>query len=381
MSESLNDGGGPRSALFKPLRLRKLTLPNRIVVSPMCQYVAEGGRAADWHRMHVVNLACSGAGMMCIEATSVTPEGRITPGDLGLWDDATEAALQIVVGACKRFGQTPIAIQLAHAGRKASSRVPWEGGTLIAEAEGGWQPLAPSAVPQHPSEPAPLALDAAGLARIRDAFVAATERAVRIGIDAIEVHGAHGYLLHEFLSPISNRREDSYGGSLENRMRFPLEIFDAVRAAFPQDRPIGVKVSAMDWVEGGWDLDQTVAFASELQKRGADWVTASGGGISPLQKITVGPGYQVPFAAGIRARAGITTMAVGLITDPHQAEHIVASGEADCVALARAMLYDPRWPWHAAAELGEQVDAPPPYWRAPPHGQRALFRNATFGSR
>ena len=253
----------------------------------------------------------------------------------------------------RKQSKITIAIQLAHAGRKGSSRIPWEGGAQIPSSEGGWLTHAPSALEQRPGEEKPLALDTAGMARIRKAFAEAAKRAHRLGIDAIEIHGAHGYLIHEFLSPISNRRTDEYGGSLDNRMRFPLELFETVRAAFPPDKPVGVKVSATDWLEGGWDLAQSIAYAEKLKERGADWVTASSGGISPLQKIPMGPGYQVPFAEGIRQGAQVNTVAVGLITGGRQAEDIVASGKADLVALARAMLYDPRWPWHAAAELGE----------------------------
>ena len=236
-------------------------------------------------------------------------------------------------------------------------------------------------MPHKEGELAPLALDAQGLARVRDAFVAAAKRAERLGLDALELHCAHGYLLHQFLSPISNRRTDQYGGSLQNRLRYPLEVFDAVRAAFPEHKPVGVKVSSTDWVEGGWDIAQTIEFARELKKRGVDWVDASSGGVSPLQKIPLGPGYQVPFAQALKEAAGVNTIAVGLITQPKQAEEIVASGKADMVALARGMLYDPRWGWHAAAELGGHVDAPPPYWRAPPHEQKDLFGTTTFGAR
>lgn len=369
------------SALFTPFASRGLTLPNRIVVSPMCQYVATDGQANAWHLAHLSGLSHSGAGLLFIEGTSVTPEGRITPGDLGLWDDATEAALRPVVAAVRAYARIPLAIQLAHAGRKASSRVPWEGGQYIHETDGGWIPLAPSPLPHRDDEPTPMALDEAGMERIRQAFAAATRRAAHLGLDAIEIHGAHGYLLHEFLSPVANRRTDDYGGSLENRMRFPLEIFDIVRAHFPDDKPVGVKVSASDWVDGGWDLAQSVAYARALKKRGADWVTASSGGVSPHQKIAPAPGYQLPFAEGIRRDAGIATIAVGLVTEPAQAEAIVATGQADLVALARAMLYDPRWGWHAAAELGATVDAPPPYWRAPPHGHHDLFNGTVFGAR
>ncbi len=361
------------SALFSPIALRQLTLKNRIVISPMCQYSADNGCASDWHMLHLGHLALSGAGLLIIEATAVEPEGRITYGDLGLWDDATEAALKPVLAAIRKYSSIPVAMQLAHAGRKASSELPWDGGKQIApDAANGWDTFSASALPYTDGYVAPLALDAAGLKRIRDAFVAAAQRADRLGIDAIEVHAAHGYLLHQFLSPLSNQRTDDYGGSLENRMRFPLEVFDAVRAAFPADKPVGVRVSASDWVAGGWDIDQTVELAKQLKARGVDWIDASSGGLSPHQKIALGPNYQVPFAEAIRA-TGVTTFAVGLITEAQQAEDIVASGKADLVALARGMLYDPRWPWHAAAQLGAQVEAPPQYWRSQPRDQKHLF--------
>jgi NADPH2 dehydrogenase len=369
------------SSLFSPIELRGLKLPNRIMVSPMCQYSAENGSATDWHFTHINSLALSGAAMFCIEATHVEDIGRITPGCLGLYGDANEAALKPILASVRKHSKAAVAMQLAHAGRKASSARPWDGGQLIPPDKGGWQTQAPSAVPHKEGEAAPLALDDAGLARIRDAFVASARRAERLGIDAIEVHGAHGYLMHQFLSPISNKRTDQYGGSLENRMRYPLEVFDAVRAAFPDKKPVGIRVSATDWVEGGWDLPQTIEFAKELKKRGVDWIDVSSGGVSPLQKIPLGPGYQVPLAQGVKQATGVTTMAVGLITEPKQAEDIVASGKADMVALARGMLYDPRWGWHAAAELGGEVTAPPQYWRSQPSTQKALFGTTTFGAR
>jgi 2,4-dienoyl-CoA reductase-like NADH-dependent reductase (Old Yellow Enzyme family) len=369
------------SALFEPFTLRSVVVPNRIVVSPMCQYSADYGAASVWHLMHLGNLALSGAGMLCIEATAVEPEGRITPACLGLWDQRTEAALQPVLAAVRRYSNIAVTMQLAHAGRKASSRVPWEGGQLIPIAQGGWLPQAPSPLPYKDGEAAPLALDAAGLARVRRAFVDAAMRAARLGLDAIEIHSAHGYLLHEFLSPIANQRTDEYGGSLENRLRFPLEVFEAVRAAFPPDLPVGVKVSATDWVDGGWDLAQTIAYSRELYQRGADWVAASSGGLSPLQKILLAPGYQVPFAQAVKQGSGINTIAVGLITEPSQADEIVASGKADLIALARAMLYDPRWPWHAAAQLHATVAAPPQYWRSQPQGLKNLFGDVASGQR
>ena len=370
------------SKLFSPLALRSLTLVNRIAVSPMCQYSAEHGKANAWHMIHLGNLAISGAGMLVIEATAVEPEGRITQGDLGLWDDATEAALQPIMTAIRQHSKIVVTMQIAHAGRKASSNVPWEGGQLLPVPEGGWVPCAPSALPHKQGEAPPQVLDEAGLARVRDAFAATTKRAMRLGIDGIEIHAAHGYLLHEFLSPIANQRNDAYGGLLENRMRFPLEVFEAVRAAVPADKPVGVKVSATDWVAGGWDIEQTIVFARELQKRGVDWIAVSSGGISPLQQIPLGPGYQTPFAQAVKQATGLNTIAVGLITEARQAEDIIAEGKADLVAIARGMLYDPRWPWHAAAELGATIaDAPPQYWRAPPHTQKALFADSFFGAR
>lgn len=362
------------SLLFSPIALGSLQLSNRIVIAPMCQYSARDGAATEWHTIHLGHLAFSGAGLLVIEATAVEPEGRISPADLGLWSDQTEQALGRALDAARKHSAMPFAIQLAHAGRKASTHVPWEGGRNIPSTAGGWRTFAPSAQPFLEQDEAPLALDAAGLARVRDAFAQAARRADRLGFDAIEVHGAHGYLLHEFLSPLSNRREDAYGGSLENRMRFPLEVFDAVRAAFNAGKPVGIRISATDWVEGGWDVEQSALFAQELKKRGCDFIDVSSGGLSPAQKIALGPGYQVPFAERIRKAAGMPTMAVGLITEAQQAEQILAAGQADMVALARGILYDPRWPWHAAAQLGAQVDAPPQYWRSQPREVKDLFR-------
>ncbi|MBR8414586.1 NADH:flavin oxidoreductase/NADH oxidase [Burkholderia cenocepacia] len=369
------------TALFSPFTLRGVTLPNRIVISPMCQYSAERGKATDWHMIHLGHLALSGAGLLCIEATAVEPDGRITHGDLGLWDDVTEAALKPVLAAIRKHSPIRVAMQLSHAGRKASSAAPWEGGQLVPVADGGWLPHGPSAVPHKEGETPPLALDAAGLNRIREAFAASARRAARLGIDAIEVHAAHGYLLHQFLSPLANRRTDEYGGSRENRMRFPLEIFEIVRAAFPEERPVGVRVSATDWVEGGWELDDTIAFAHELKRRGCDWIDVSSGGVSPLQKIPLSPGYQVPFAQAVKRAVGMPTIAVGLINEPAHANRLIEAGDADLVAMARAMLYDPRWPWHAAAELGAQVTAPPQYWRSQPREHKALFGDVAFGQR
>jgi 2,4-dienoyl-CoA reductase-like NADH-dependent reductase (Old Yellow Enzyme family) len=369
------------SALFTPYALGPLQLRNRIMVSPMCQYSAEEGSATDWHMIHLGQLALSGAGLLVIEATAVEAIGRITPGDLGLYSDHNQAALARVLAAIRRHSRIPVALQLAHAGRKASSHAPWDGGQCLAPHEGAWQTVAPSALPHAPGEPAPTALDADGLARIQAAFVRAAQRAVALGIDAIELHAAHGYLLHEFLSPIANQRGDAYGGSLENRMRFPLAVFEAVRAVVPPSIPLGVRVSGTDWVEGGWDIDQTVVFGRALAERGCAFIDASSGGVSPLQKIPVGSGYQVHLAERLKAALGLPTIAVGLITEPQQAEAIVAEGRADMVALGRAILFEPHWPWRAAAELGGQVEAPPQYWRSQPRELKALFGETRVGMR
>ncbi|MGN6458005.1 MAG: NADH:flavin oxidoreductase/NADH oxidase [Achromobacter mucicolens] len=369
------------SHLFSPTSIGNVALANRIVIAPMCEYSAEAGCATDWHMIHLGHLALSGAALLFTEATAVEADGRISPGDLGLWSDETEAALGKVVAAVRRYSPIKLGIQLGHAGRKASSDAPWNGGQLVPESAGGWQGWAPSAVPHNAHEPAPHALDAAGLERIRHAFVDSARRALRLGFDAIELHAAHGYLLHQFLSPLSNQRDDAYGGSLENRMRFPLEVFQALREIVPQSVALGVRVSATDWVEGGWDLEQTLTFAEALKARGCEFIDVSSGGVSPQQKIPVGPNYQVPFAEEIKRRIGMPTITVGLITEAQQAEDIIAQGQADMVALARGMLYDPRWPWHAAAQLGGQVRAPKQYWRSQPRELKALFGETRFGQR
>ncbi|KAA0180858.1 NADH:flavin oxidoreductase/NADH oxidase [Cupriavidus gilardii] len=370
------------SALFTPLQIGKLQLDNRILIAPMCQYSAEQGNATDWHLIHLGHLALSGAGMLILEATAVSPQGRITPYDLGLYSDDNEAALARVLKAVRAYSPIKIAMQIAHAGRKASSRAPWDGGSQIRPDEPqGWLTEAPSAVPHGPNEVPPVALDRAGLERVKRDFVETAKRAARLGIDAIEIHAAHGYLLHQFLSPIANHRDDEYGGSLENRMRFPLEVFDAVRAAFPADRPVWARISATDWVPNGWDIEGTVAISKELARRGCAAIHVTTGGVSPQQAIKLGPGYQVPYAQRVKAEVGLPTIAVGLITEPEQAESIIANVEADAVSLARAMLYDPRWPWHAAAKLGAQVQAPKQYWRSQPREFKDLFAGAAFGQR
>ena len=370
------------SLLFQPMNIGTLALSNRIVIAPMCQYSAIDGNAQDWHLMHLGHLAMSGAGMMIIEATAVSPEGRITPGDLGLYSDDNEAAIGRVITAIRAKTDMPLTIQIAHAGRKASSEAPWEGGgQILPDAAGGWKAEAPSALPHAPDEDAPTALDAAGLVRVKDDFVQTALRSVRLGFQGIEVHMAHGYLLHQFLSPLSNQRNDAYGGDLEARMRFPLEVFDAVKAAVPANLPVWVRVSATDWVPEGWDLESTLALSQALKKRGCAAIHVSTGGVSPLQQIPVGPGFQVPFAAKIKAEVGLPTMAVGLITEPEQAEKILQDGDADMIAVARTMLYNPRWPWHAAAALGAQIEAPKQYWRSQPREFTDLFKDMSVGQR
>ncbi len=362
------------SHLFSPLSLGPLSLSNRIVIAPMCQYSAEDGQASDWHTIHLGQLAQSGAGLLILEATAVLPEGRISWADLGLWDEATEAALGKVLASVRRWSKMPIGVQLAHAGRKASTARPWDGGRAIApDQEHGWQVLAPSALPFLEGEPTPQALDAAGIDGVVEAFAAAARRSVRLGLDLIELHAAHGYLLHQFLSPLSNHRADEYGGSLENRMRLLLRVFDAVRAVAPAHVAVGVRISATDWVEGGWDVEQSIALAKALEARGSDFIHVSSGGLDPRQRIPVGPGYQVPLAEAIKTQVRTPVIAVGLITEATQAEAILAEGRADAIALARGILYDPRWPWHAAAALDAKVRAAPQYLRCAPHEVQRLF--------
>ena len=367
------------SHLFSPLEIGPLRLPNRIVVAPMCQYSSIDGLASDWHVQHWTSLALSGAGLFITEATAVEARGRISWGDLGLYDDATEAAFAQSLATVRRWSPMPVGVQLAHAGRKASTRKPWEngGGVIAPDAEHGWQVVAPSAIPYAQGDPPPEALDAAGLDQIVHAFVDSARRAVRLGLDLIELHAAHGYLLHEFLSPLSNRRTDGYGGSLENRMRLVLEVFDAVKSAVPESMALGIRISATDWVDGGWDLEQSISLAKALDLRGCHFIHVSSGGLHPAQAIPAGPGYQLPFAEAIKREVAMPVIAVGLITEPLQAEAVLANDQADAVALARAMLFDPRWPWHAAAALGAQVAAPPQYVRSAPQGQSGLFDQAT----
>lgn len=372
------------SQLFSPFTLPSprggLALSNRIVVAPMCQYSADNGAAADWHLAHWTSLLNSGAALLTIEATAVTAQGRITPACLGLWDDRTEQALGDTLRRARKLAPAmPVCIQLSHAGRKASSAVPWAGGQLLSAPQGGWQTVGPSALPQLPGEAPPKALGLEEMAAIRDAFVLAARRADRLGIDAIELHAAHGYLMHQFLSPIANQRTDHHGGSFDNRIRFPLEVLAALRQAF--HGALGLRVSASDWIEGGWDIEQSSEFARRVKALGCDFIHVSSGGISPRQKISIGPGYQVPFARQIRQACGLATMAVGLITEPRQAEDILQAGDADLIALARALLYKPRWGWEAAAALGGQVTASPQYWRCLPREAQGVFGDVRIGQR
>lgn len=353
------------SHLFSTFDLDGLTLPNRVVVAPMCQYSANDGVPGPWHQAHLGQFAMSGPGLIIVEATGVEPEGRITSGCTGLYDDATETAFANIVAFMKSVGDSRVGIQLSHAGRKGSTVAPWEGGGLI-EGEGGWQPISASAVPYLPDWPAPVEMDAAAMTRVKDAFVDSAKRAARAGFDLVELHAAHGYLLHQFLSPITNKRTDEYGGSLENRMRYPLEVFAAVRDAFPAQRPVIVRLSAIDWIEGGWDMQGSIALCKKLKAMGCAAIDVSTGGLDQSQKITTGPGYQVRFAEELRRATDMPVMAVGQITDPIQAETIIATGQADFVALARAMLWDPRWTWKAALALRAEIALPAPYARCNP---------------
>src|SRR3954469_435584 len=349
--------------LFTPLELGGVTLPNRIVISPMCQYQADDGCMSDWHLVHLGQLSYSGAGLMMIEATHVTREGRITHGCAGIYNEHNEAALSRVINACRRLGKNPIGIQLAHAGRKASSQVPWEGREWLRADQSPWITVAPSALPYSQGWHVPHELSVDEIRREVEAFVAAAVRSRRIGFDVVELHSAHGYLLHQFLSPLSNQRKDAYG---TNRLKFPLEVAAAVRESWPKERCLGARISANDWADGGLGPDDAVVYAKELKRIGFDYVCVSTGGLVATQKLPPsGPGYQVAFADKVkRAVPEIKVRAVGMIAEPDQAEEIVASGKADMVAMARAFLDNPRWPWHAAERFGVKIDYPPSYARS-----------------
>lgn len=351
--------------LFEPITLRGLTLANRIAVSPMCQYSAVDGVPQGWHIAHLGSMASSGPGLLVVEATGVEAIGRITPGCTGLYSDQSEKAFADTIRIVKSVLPVAVGVQLAHAGRKASTAVPWKGGSALKPADGAWETVSASAIPFSDWH-TPRAATRADMDRIVAAFAAAAGRALRAGFDLVEVHSAHGYLLHQFLSPLSNHRTDEYGGSLENRMRFPLEVIRAVRAAWPANKPLGMRISATDWAEGGWDIDEAVRYVAAAKAAGVDYCCVSTGGLIHTQKIPAGPGFQVPFAERIRRETGIVTRAVGMIVEPHQANAIIASGKADQVALARAFLDDPHWVWHAADALGATAACPPQYLRARP---------------
>lgn len=354
------------SKLFTSFTMRGLEIPNRIVVSPMCQYIADDGAANDWHMVHMGTLSMSGAGLFIIEATHVSRQGRITPGCLGLYSDENEAALNRAMQFARAQGTAKLGIQIAHAGRKASCHVPNKGGRPLGADENPWETVGPSAAPYAPDWHVPRAFAADDFGRVKDEFVQATRRADRIGFDLAELHGGHGYLLHQFLSPLSNLREDGYGGDIHGRMRYPLEVFEAVRDVWPEDKPMGVRLSAIDWVEGGLTIEETIEVAKALKAHGCDFVDITTAGVDHRQRIEVGPGYQVPLAERVRNAADIPTMAVGMINQPQQAEGIIASGQADFVMLARGFMYNPRWAWHAAEELGVDIPYPAQYARAAP---------------
>jgi 2,4-dienoyl-CoA reductase-like NADH-dependent reductase (Old Yellow Enzyme family) len=350
------------SPLFDPLTLRGLTCANRVWVSPMCQYSSVDGLADEWHLAHLGSFATGGVGLILTEATAVVPEGRISPDDLGLWSDAHAESLAPVVDFVHRQG-VPIGIQLAHAGRKASTYAPWRGHGSVPPESAGWQTVGPSAV-AFGRYAVPREMSHDDIDRVVAAFATAAQRADALGVDTVEIHAAHGYLIHQFLSPLSNLRTDEYGGDLAGRMRLALQVVDAVRSVWPDSKPLLLRVSATDWVEGGWDVASSVELARAAAERGVDLVDVSSGGLDHRQEIAIGPGYQVPFAAAVRAGAGVPTAAVGLITEPQQAEEIVAAGSADAVLLARALLRNPRWALGAAHELGAEVRWPDQYLRA-----------------
>jgi 2,4-dienoyl-CoA reductase-like NADH-dependent reductase (Old Yellow Enzyme family) len=354
------------SKLFSPLAIGRMELTNRITIAPMCEYSAHEGSMTDWHVQHLGNLSLSGAAMLVIEATGIVPQGRITPWCTGLYSDENERAMKRVVDFVRTISPIRIGLQLNHAGRKASAQRPWEGRGALGSHEGAWTTVAPSAIALAKEWPTPEALDRDAMRSLTSAYAAAARRAARVGVDFLEMHSTHGYLLSEFLSPLSNRRDDEYGGRLENRMRFPLEVFGALREAWPAEKPIGAKISGTDFAPGGWTVEDAVVYARELKSRGCDYVTVSGGGVVLDAKVPTGPGYQVPYAERVRRETGITTGSVGLISSPHYAEEIVASGKADFVSLARGMLFDPRWPWHAALALGADIKYPPQYERCHP---------------
>lgn len=350
--------------LFEPYKIGGLELPNRIVIAPMCQYSAVDGSMNDWHLAHLGTLAASKAGLLVFEATHVSPEGRITHGCAGLYSNENEAAMRRVVELCRTVSDIPLGVQIGHAGRKASTARPWQGRGALGQDDNPWQTVAPSALPANDGWHVPRELTATDLAAIRDAFVGSTQRALRIGFDLVELHAAHGYLMHQFLSPISNQRDDEWGGDAERRMRFPLEVAAAVREVWPRDRALGARITGTDWREDGLGPQDAITFAARLKDIGYDFVCVSSGGIGGVTQFAVEPGYQVHLAEAVRKGAGIPTRAVGMIVDPHHAQQIIVEGRADMVALARGFLDNPRWVWHAAESLGTDLELLPQYQRA-----------------
>lgn len=367
--------------LFTPFTMRGLTLANRVVIPPLCQYSSDDGAATDWHMQHLPAFAMSGAGLVVFEMTDIEPIGRITPNCAGLWSDTQEAALARVIASCRKYGQAKLGIQIAHAGRKASCSEPWKGGKYLPPEKGGWQTIAPSAIPFGEGYGAPRAMGRDDFARVLDGFVNATRRAARLGFNSCEMHGAHGYLLSSFFSPLANRRDDEYGGSIENRMRFPLQVFRAMREVWPADKPLGVRLSCVDWADGGTTIEDTIVFAKALKASGCDFICCSSGGVVAVVPPLVRAGYQVAFAERMRRDVGIATRAVGMIFTGKQADAVVADGKADMVAVGRAYIDDPRWAWHAGDELGVIAPFPPQAdrVRSPNWIKTKLEAHKTFG--
>ena len=369
------------SLLFQPIQFGSLTLSNKIVIAPMCQYSAtEVGEVTYWHEQQWANYALSGAGLCIVEATAVQAQGRISYADVGLWNDTQRDQIKALLAKVRTLSPMPFAVQLAHAGRKASTDKPWEGKGQIAPNEAlGWQTVSASEIAFNPTDHAPHALSKAEIQEVIADFASAAKRAVDVGFELIEIHGAHGYLLHQFMSPLSNHREDEYGGSFENRIRLTLEVFQAIKHAVPAGYPVGIRISATDWMDhqDAWNLESSVGLATALEQLGAVYIHVSSGGLHVQQDIKIGANYQVPFAKVIKENVNVPVITVGLITEVEQAEQILQEGEADAIGLARAMLYDPRWPWHAAAQLGENIAIAPQYLRCQPHGLKALFKAYT----
>ncbi|MDM1247648.1 NADH:flavin oxidoreductase/NADH oxidase [Acinetobacter sp. R933-2] len=364
------------SILFKSIKFKNLILENRVIIAPMCQYSSENGELSYWHEQQWASYALSGAGLCIIEATAIQPEGRISYADLGIWNDTQCKMMQTLLSKIKKISPTPFAIQLAHAGRKASCDTPWgeRNGQFTPDEKNGWQTIAPSAISFQPNGHPPISLSTIGIKKVISDFVAAAQRSVLAGFDLIELHAAHGYLLHQFLSPLSNQRTDEYGGSFENRIRLTLEIFKEIKKVVPKNYPIGVRISATDWVNGGWDLRSSIELSKILEQIGVAYIHVTSGGLHKDQKIDIHPEYQVPFANEIKKAINVPVIAVGLITHPEQAERILQAKQADAIGIARGILYDPRWSWHAAVKLNQTIAIAPQYFRFQPRGSNQIFK-------